>query len=97
MDDRLAIAEGDGARRSTRRLHSVIEESLATSCPQCRQRLRGDDLLVSGHCPNCERPITTLLTPRAQLGSPDKDAYLALLGALGGLVGLALASTSGAG
>jgi hypothetical protein len=67
------------------------------SCPQCRQPLRGYDLLVSGHCPNCERPITTLLTPRAQLGSPDKDAYLALLGALGGLVGLALASTSGAG
>jgi hypothetical protein len=67
------------------------------SCPQCRQPLRGDDLLVSGHCPNCERAITTLLTPRAQLGAPDKDASLALLGALGGLVGLALASTSGAG
>lgn len=64
-------------------------------CPQCRKPLRGSDLLVSGHCPNCERAITTLLTPRPQTGAPDKDEYLALLGALGALVGLALASTSG--
>jgi hypothetical protein len=35
-----------------------------------------------------------LLTPRPQLGAPDKDEYLALLGALGGLIGLALATTS---
>ena len=26
---------------------------------------------------NCDRAITTLLTPRAQLGIPDKDEYLA--------------------
>jgi hypothetical protein len=65
------------------------------SCPQCRKPLRGYDLLVSGHCPGCKRAITTLLTPRPQLGAPDKDSYLALLGALGGLVALALASASG--
>jgi len=67
------------------------------SCPNCRKPLRGSDLLVSGHCPNCERAITSLLTPRPQVGAPDKDEYLALLGALGGLVGLALASTSDGG
>ena len=67
------------------------------SCPQCSHPLRGYDFLVSGHCPNCERAITTLLSPRPQRGAPDRDAYLALLGALGALVGLALASTSGAG
>lgn len=65
------------------------------SCPQCQKPLRGYDLLVSGHCPNCARPITALLLPRPQTGAPDRDAYLALLGALGGLVGLALASSSG--
>ncbi len=46
------------------------------------------------HCPNCNRAITALLTRRLQTGAPDKDEYLALLGALGGLVGLALATTS---
>ena len=65
------------------------------SCPQCQKPLRGYDLFVSGHCPQCARPITALLLPRRQTGAPDPDAYLALLGALGGLVGLALASTSG--
>ena len=64
------------------------------SCPQCRQRLRGYDLLVTGHCPNCNRAITTLLTPRPQTGAPDKDEYLALLGALGSLVGLALTTNN---
>jgi hypothetical protein len=64
-------------------------------CPQCRKPLRGSDLLVSGHCPNCDRAITALLLPRQQTGAPDRDAYLALLGALGSLVALALASTSG--
>jgi hypothetical protein len=58
--------------------------------------VRGSDLLVSGRCPNCSRAITALLSPRAQLGAPDQDEYLALLGALGGLVGLALATSDGA-
>lgn len=65
------------------------------SCPQCQKPLRGSDLLVSGYCPHCARAITALLLPRPQTGAPDRDAYLALLGALGGLVGLALASPSG--
>jgi hypothetical protein len=64
------------------------------SCPQCRQPLRGYDLLVTGHCPNCNRAVTTLLTPRPQTGAPDKDEYLALLGALGGLLGLALTTSN---
>jgi hypothetical protein len=66
-------------------------------CPQCRKPLRGSDLFVSGHCPHCKRAITTLLTPSPQTGAPDRDAYLALLGALGGLVALALASTTSGG
>jgi rubrerythrin len=62
-------------------------------CPQCRTPLRGSDLLVCGRCPNCARPITALLLPRPQSGAPERDAYLALLGALGGLLGLALAGS----
>jgi hypothetical protein len=81
--------------RTLRALAERARHELA-SCPQCRQSLRGYDLFVSGHCPHCNRAITTLLTPRPHLGAPDKDEYLALLGALGGLLGLALA-TSGEG
>ena len=79
--------------RAQRALAERARHQLA-SCPQCRQPVRGFDLLVSGHCPNCNKAISALLTPRPQIGAPDRDAYLALLGALGGLVGLALASTS---
>ena len=38
------------------------------------------------------RTASAFLTPRPQLGAPERDEYLALLGALGGLVGLAGAS-----
>jgi hypothetical protein len=62
-----------------------VGEAIVTLLGRCRERTAA----------NCDRAITTLLTPRAQLGTPDKDEYLPLLGALGGLVGLALAITSG--
>jgi hypothetical protein len=81
--------------RTYRALAERARHMLA-SCPRCREPVRGSDLLVSGRCPNCSRAITALLTPRAQLGAPDKDEYLALLGALGGLVSLALATSDGA-
>jgi hypothetical protein len=62
------------------------------SCPRCREPVRGSDLLVAGRCPNCGKALTSLLlpAPRANFAS---DEYLALMGALGVLVGLALAST----
>ena len=62
-------------------------------CPQCREPLAASDLLVSGRCPNCLKPLTTLLLP-APRANFDRDEYLALLGALGVLAGLALASTA---
>ncbi len=62
------------------------------SCPTCRQPVSGSDLLVSGRCPNCGKALTSLLTPSPRAGL-DRDEYLALLGALGILVGLALATT----
>jgi hypothetical protein len=62
-------------------------------CLHCRQPLRGDHFLVSGHCPNCNRALSALLLPTPKTGAPDRDAYLALLGAIGVLVGLATASS----
>ena len=104
---RARLAEAEAAlalARERERITATSFRALAerargelASCPQCQKPLRGSDLLVGGHCPQCARPITALLLPRSQTGAPDRDAYLALLGALGALVGLALASTSGAG
>ena len=101
---RARLAEADlrlEAAREREQASARIHGALAArarhelaSCPQCREPVRGTDLLVSGHCPKCSKALTALLSPRPQLGAPDRDEYLALLGALGGLVGLALASTS---
>ena len=51
--------------------------------------MRGSDYLVGGRCPHCGKALTGFLTPRPQVGAPERDEYLALLGALGGLVALA--------
>ena len=83
--------------QTTARTYGALAERTRqelASCPKCRKPVRGSDLLVSGHCPNCNRALTSLLTPTPRTGAPDKDEYLALLGALGVLVGLALASTA---
>jgi hypothetical protein len=58
-------------------------------CPRCRKPVRGFDYLVGGRCPHCAKALTAFLTPRPQVGAPERDEYLALLGALGGLVALA--------
>ena len=60
-------------------------------CPGCRKPLRGSDLLVSGRCPHCGRAVSELLAPAPRSGLDEKE-YLVLLGALGLLTGLALAS-----
>jgi NADH pyrophosphatase NudC (nudix superfamily) len=62
-------------------------------CPGCGKPLRGSDLLVSGHCPHCEKTLTSLLVP-TRIGSLVQNEYLALLGALGVLVGLAMATSA---
>jgi len=89
------------AAREREQLSARLQRALAerarhqlASCPRCRQPLRGSDFLVSGHCPNeqCHSPLSSLLTPTPKIGAPEKDEYLALLGALGALVGLALAT-----
>ena len=61
------------------------------SCPRCTKPLRGSDLLVAGRCPHCEHAVTELLAP-APRSALNQTEYLALLGALGLLTGIALAS-----
>jgi hypothetical protein len=61
------------------------------SCPRCREPLSGSDLLVSGRCSQCGKAVTELLAP-APRSALNQTEYLALLGALGVLTGLALAS-----
>lgn len=58
-------------------------------CPRCRKPVRGFDYLVRGRCPHCGKALTAFLAPRPQVGAPETPEYLALLGALGGLVALA--------
>jgi hypothetical protein len=60
-------------------------------CPRCREPVSGSDFLVRGHCPHCGKELTALLMPRPQPGAPEREEYMALLGALGVLVGLSAA------
>jgi hypothetical protein len=72
-------------------LAARLRQELAR-CPGCRKPLSGSDLLVNGRCPGCGRAVSELLAPAPRSGLDEKE-YLVLLGALGLLTGLALAST----
>ena len=78
--------------RSYRALAERTRQQLGF-CPRCREPMHGDDLLVRGHCPNpnCRMALTSLLLPARAV---DPNEYLALLGALGVLVGVALATSA---
>lgn len=62
-------------------------------CKRCQHPLSGADLYVNGRCPNpeCATAITELLTPTR--GGLKETEYLPFIGALGGLLGLALDTT----
>ena len=72
-------------------LAARVRQELAR-CPGCTKPVRGSDLLVSGRCPHCGRAVTELLAPAPRSGL-DQTEYLALLGALGLLTGLALTAS----
>ena len=97
-EGRLA-AVGEQEERTKNTLRALAERARQElgQCPQCRKLVRGSDYLVSGRCPHCGKALTAFLTPRPQVGAPERDEYLALLGALGGLVALAGASAVDAG
>jgi len=78
-------------RETVARIYGAVAFRLRqelTQCPRCHKPVSGADLLTRGQCPHCGRALTSLLAPtRAGL---DRDQWIALLGALGVLVGLAL-------
>ncbi len=88
-----ARAREELSARSYRALAERARQELA-ACPRCRKPVRGSDLLVSGHCPHCGKAFSSLLTPVARAGGLEPGEYLALLGALGAVVGFALAGTA---
>jgi len=98
---RMRVREAEGALAAARAREEHTARTYAAfaararqvlaRCPRCRKPLRGSDLLVSGRCPHCGKAVTELLAP-APRAALDQTEYLALLGALGLLTGLALAS-----
>ena len=92
-----AAAEQEERTQGTLRALTERARHELGQCPGCRKPVRGYDYLVVGRCPHCGKALTALLTPRPQVGAPERDEYLALLGALGGLVALAGASAVDAG
>jgi len=87
----LGLQSATQRERLTARTYRALAERARHqlgSCPGCRHPLTGSDLLVSGRCPNCGKALTTLPLPAPRSGF-DRDEYLALLGAVGVLVGLA--------
>ncbi len=57
-------------------------------CPHCGKPVTGFDVLVTGHCPNCKRGLTSVLVGPQTKGL-DQTELLLLLGALGIVLGAA--------
>ena len=89
--ERRLAQEGERAELTGGTLRALAERAQTElgQCPRCRKPVRGVDYLVGGRCPHCGKALTAFLTPRPQVGAPERDEYLALVGALGGLVALA--------
>ena len=91
-----------GDRQANPTLHRIAVSTVALrrpgparACllPEMPQAPAGSDLLVSGRCPNpnCGKALSSLLVP-TRTGDLVQNDYLALLGALSVLVGLAMAT-----
>jgi hypothetical protein len=96
-ESKLRVQAAREREQTTAHTYTALAERARhelASCPQCRQPVRASDLLVSGRCPNpsCRRALSSLLLPAPRAGF-DANEYLALLGALGVLVGLAQAAS----
>ena len=91
----LRLQAAQEREQATARTFSAFAErsrqELAT-CPRCRKPVLGSDLLISGRCADCARPLTSLLVPTRFPGLVH-DEYVALLGAIAVLAGLALAAS----
>src|SRR5712692_1949445 len=96
----LRLRAAGERERIIARVYAAVSERARQQlarCPRCREPVRGSDLFVSGRCPqaDCGAELTSLLTPAPRAGM-DSTQYVALTGALGVLVGLAVASSDDA-
>jgi len=64
-------------------------------CPSCRHPISGRDLVVRNACGSCSAPLSALLDPRTPAAGSGLNTteYLLLIGALGLLVGMAMAQS----
>jgi hypothetical protein len=95
---RAALHEAGLQHRAAAEVYKTVarraRQPLA-KCLACREPLYAADLFVTGHCPHpgCGAGVTRLLATTTPPGFSEAD-YLAFLGALGGLAGLALDTPS---
>lgn len=59
------------------------------TCPKCKGRITGADLLASGQCPSCSHALTSLIAPESATPTLDQRELLILVGALGAVLGIA--------
>jgi hypothetical protein len=63
-------------------------------CPSCKASITGRDLVVTNACHSCSVSLSALLDPKAPMGSTlNGPEYLLLIGAIGLLVGMAMAQS----
>jgi hypothetical protein len=63
-------------------------------CPSCKKPITGRNLIVSNACGECSASLSSLLDPKTPAGSTlNGTEYLLLIGALGLLVGMAMAQS----
>jgi hypothetical protein len=97
-EEELKLAAANQRQQTTIHIYRALAERLCqqlATCPRCAHPVSGGDLLIRGRCPNpeCSTALTTLLAPGPQ-AQVDSYEYLALLGALGILAGLAQANSA---
>jgi rubrerythrin len=94
--------ELDGAQQRERALAGAHEalarriSGVVGSCPACGKPVKGSDVLVDGTCPACSVSLASLATPdqpgKVGKGGLDPTEYKLLIGAVGVLLGIAIAS-----
>ena len=59
------------------------------TCPKCKGKISGADLLASGQCPSCSYALASLIAPESATPTLDQRELLILVGALGAVLGIA--------
>lgn len=90
---RTLIAQLEERRRTLEAAYEALAGQLAKqvgSCPACHASVSGEDLIVTGRCPNaqCRKGLSSLFP--AQAKGLDERELLLLIGAIGLVLGIAM-------